>query len=115
MKKRILAIYASVLSAGALYYVWGAVTGRYLPCLYHRFTGWLCPTCGVSRMFLALLRGDIAAAFAYNPVMFVLLFVWNAVAVLCFFGVLKNRKVLYALLGLSLAALVIFGILRNSL
>ena len=115
MKKRILTIYTVLLSAGTLYYVWGAITGRYLPCLYHQFTGQLCPACGISRMFLALLHGNVAEAFGYNPVMFVLLFVWNTVAVLCFLGVLKNRKILYVLLGVSLAALVVFSVVRNGL
>ncbi len=115
MKKTILAIYAAVVSIGALYGVWGAVTGRYLPCLYYKATGLLCPTCGVSRMFLSLFRGEFAAAFAYNPVMFLLLILWNTVAVLCFFGRIKSKKLLYALLAGSLAALVIFGILRNVL
>lgn len=36
-------------------------------CLFRRLTGWPCLTCGTSRAFAALLRGDIAGAFAMQP------------------------------------------------
>lgn len=38
--------------------------------MFNTFTGLLCPGCGVSRMFLALLRFDFAEAFSWNPVVF---------------------------------------------
>lgn len=36
-------------------------------CLFRRFTGLPCPGCGMSRAWLAVLRGDIAVALAYHP------------------------------------------------
>ncbi len=113
MKKAILKIYAVILPLGAAYYLWGAITGLYLPCYVYQRTGLQCPGCGTSRMFLSLARLDITGAFAQHPVMLVLLIVWNVIAVLCFFGVIKSRRFLYTMLGLSVAALVIFTISRN--
>ena len=52
------------LGLSALY----ATTGIGMPCLFRSVTGWSCPLCGGTRMGSALLHGDIASAFAYNPV-----------------------------------------------
>lgn len=44
----------------------------YLPCMFHLLTGLHCPGCGMTRCVGALVHGDIAQAFAWNP-LFVLL------------------------------------------
>lgn len=49
-----------------------ALTGRGVPCPFLALTGWWCPVCGSSRMGVALLRGDVAAAWGWNPFMLVL-------------------------------------------
>lgn len=56
-----------VLLLGLGYALWGAVTGLWLPCPFHTLTGLECPGCGVTRMCLALLRLDFAAAWRANP------------------------------------------------
>lgn len=38
-----------------------------LMCPFHAITGWPCLTCGGTRATLALLRGAIAEAFRWNP------------------------------------------------
>lgn len=43
-----------------------SLTGWGIPCLIHTITGLDCPGCGISRMFLALLRLDLVAAARYN-------------------------------------------------
>lgn len=48
-----------------------ATTGFGFPCPFRELTGWDCPFCGGTRLGSALLHGDIAAAFAYNPLVFV--------------------------------------------
>ena len=41
---------------------------RLLPgCVFHALTGVPCPACGSTRAVLALLTGDLRAAFAFNP------------------------------------------------
>ena len=47
-----------------------ATTGIGLPCPFRELTGWQCPFCGGTRLGSALLHGDVAAAFAYNPAVF---------------------------------------------
>ena len=55
-----------LLAAGLGYAAWIHKTGLALPCPVFRVTGWLCPGCGVTRMCLALLRLDVAAAWQAN-------------------------------------------------
>jgi Protein of unknown function (DUF2752) len=39
-----------------------------LPCLLKMTTGWDCPLCGTTRMGAAVMRGDVLAAWHFNPV-----------------------------------------------
>jgi len=48
-----------------------AATGRGFGCPFRALTGWDCPFCGGTRLGSALLHGDVAAAFAFNPLVFV--------------------------------------------
>jgi hypothetical protein len=50
------------------------------PCLFHRFTGLPCATCGVTRMARSLSDGDLAGAFHWHPVAAVLLLLAPAAA-----------------------------------
>jgi hypothetical protein len=36
-------------------------------CTIKSLTGYECPGCGMQRAFIALLKGDLASSFAYNP------------------------------------------------
>lgn len=47
--------------------------GLFAPCTFLRVTGWRCPACGATRMVEALLRGDLAAAWYYHPLLFLAL------------------------------------------
>ena len=89
-----------------------------IPCLVNAVLGVYCPACGVSRMCMAILQGDIVGGFRYNP------FAFFALPIL--FAVLCRQTVLYVMRGehrLSriervtlwtlLCASVLFGILRN--
>jgi Protein of unknown function (DUF2752) len=55
-----------LLLAGA-YQMSGGRIG--VPCVFHATTGLDCPLCGSTRMAAALLRGDPAAAWAFNAPM----------------------------------------------
>jgi hypothetical protein len=114
---------ASGLGLSALY----ATTGIGLPCPLRELTGWQCPFCGGTRMGSALLHLDIAAAFAYNPVVLVGLVVlgllgavWAIEAVggpafrppRAVSGALRRvGRDRWLLIGLSAA--VIYAVLRN--
>lgn len=64
---------ALLLAAGLGYALWVRLTGLAVPCLFRAVTGLLCPGCGVTRLCLALLRGDPGAAWEANPVLLLLL------------------------------------------
>ena len=64
---------ALLLAAGLGYALWVRLTGLALPCPFRAVTGLLCPGCGVTRLCLALLRGDWAAAWQANPILLLLL------------------------------------------
>lgn len=116
MRKNILKIYGGLLIAALIYLAYYYLIGSSIPCFYLSNYGFQCPGCGLTRMMFALMQLDFAAAFAYNPVGFVSVFLWNAVAMLCFWGkvaFVKKPVFLYTLLALNLAAFLILGFLRN--
>ena len=115
-RKTILRIYAITLALCIPYLIWSLTTKIYISCLFHTLTGYMCPGCGISRMFLSLARFDIARAFSYNPVVFMLLILWNVIAILCFSGKIRfvqSKRFLYSAFWISVAVLVIYGIVRN--
>ncbi len=91
-----------------------------IPCPLYTFFHVQCPFCGVQRGLLALLHGDIAAWWHYNPVVwvftpyFLLLLIgglyrpWQQKP---FFQFCKQDKVLFSVLGI----LLLWGVLRNFL
>ncbi|WP_051215241.1 DUF2752 domain-containing protein [Granulicoccus phenolivorans] len=110
--------------AGGVY----AVTGHGIPCPVLHLTGLLCPVCGSSRMGVALLHGDVAAAWAWNPFMLLLaaalaaLYGWTLIRVLQrrpanlpgVLGELDRRPTWQVLLGVVLIG-VVFAVGRNLL
>lgn len=118
MRRKIVKLYAWVLAIGLGYVLWLRLGGSGIPCLVRKATGLLCPGCGVTRMFLALLRLDIAGAFRHNGAMLLLFCYWNLTALLCFVGkpaFVRGSRFLYGSLWVSVGILVAFGILRNIL
>lgn len=116
MRKQIIKIYAFSIGAGFLYYLWGTLTGLWIPCMTKLSTGFDCPGCGISRMFLSLLRFDFKAAFLFNPIMFIFFIVWNIVALLLFTDKVKFVKhpmFMQVMLYITLVSMIIFGIVRN--
>ena len=58
--KTLLCLCAALLLGGCAYAMLCAHLGYGVPCLFHSITGLQCPGCGVSRMFLCLLRLGLA-------------------------------------------------------
>ena len=50
-----------------------AADSPFAPCLFHTFTGFWCAGCGITRALHALVHGDVARAFAMNPLAMLLL------------------------------------------
>ncbi len=51
----------------------GLLRGGHLLCPVYELTGLYCPGCGSGRAALALLRGDVAAAFSHNALALLLM------------------------------------------
>jgi Protein of unknown function (DUF2752) len=72
------AFFAGGLALSAAY----ATTGFGLPCPFRAVTGWDCPLCGGTRMGDALLHGDVGAAFGFNPLALIGLFIFGTLGAL---------------------------------
>lgn len=64
---------ALLVSAWAFVRVYPYVYGLFPPCLFHELTGLHCTGCGGTRAVHALLSGDLATAWAQNPLLLLLL------------------------------------------
>lgn len=89
-------------------------------CPLNRLTGLKCPGCGVTRMILRILHLDFKTAFFYNPAIFCLVPLWAAA--FCTFMLLEKsgktaaaQKVKNTAVYFSIAVLVFFGVVRNIL
>ena len=56
-----------LVAALAVVLLYGGMEGLGVTCPIRFFTGVSCAGCGMSRAWLALLRGDISAAWGYHP------------------------------------------------
>ena len=65
-----------------------ATAGIGVPCPWRTLTGTLCPFCGATHVGVALLRGDLAGAWASNP------FVLTGLVVLTLLGALWTIEAL---------------------
>ena len=63
----------AALAAGVLRVFNPATVWFFPPCPFRLVTGYLCPGCGTLRALHQLLNGHVAAAFALNPLMLLLL------------------------------------------
>ena len=69
--QRGLAVLGAFAASGLGLSVLYVTTGVGVPCPFRAVTGWQCPLCGGTRLGAALLHGDVAAAWAANPVVLV--------------------------------------------
>ena len=73
------AVLVSIIGLGYAFFV--QKTGYAIPCLFYKITGFYCPGCGVSRMCLALLKGNIKSAFYANQMIMI------CIPILLFIGI----------------------------
>lgn len=116
--KKMLKQFCAVLGLGFGYVIWIRATSLSIPCLFRTITGWKCPGCGITTLFLCLLKLDFRGAFEANPFLFVT--GPALLAELIWYDYLKinGRKLPKwneRLILLYAAALLIFGVLRNIL
>ena len=116
MRKNIIKVYLIILAITIPYAVFVEITGLGIPCIVFELTGFKCPGCGVSRMFIAMFRLDFYRSFLYNQVMFVSFFIWNIIAFFTFIGkpaVFRKSTFIYSVMSVTVASWVIFSKIRN--
>ncbi len=61
-----------IISSAAIVYILAVRRlGFGIPCIFHRITGFKCPGCGITGLFVALSRFDFKSAFNSNRFIFV--------------------------------------------
>lgn len=116
MKNRDRWIWLWILIIGILYYIWARVTGIWIPCPFRKITGWLCPGCGITTLFMSLARLDFRGAFHANPFLFITGPVLLAEVIYDYVLRMKGRKLPkwnQICLYIYLVMLIAFGIIRN--
>lgn len=58
--------FAVIVTVGLAYFLICNKIGFGIPCMFYQITGFKCSGCGVSRMCISLLKGDIHSAWLYN-------------------------------------------------
>lgn len=107
----------AVLCIGAVYYLFVRLTGWYLPCPFRALTGFACPGCGISHFCTDLLALRPWQAVQQNLALAVLLPIWLCAGLVWLWKkpacLQKNGVALRILTWGSVAALLVFGVLRN--
>ena len=116
-RKVLVRRYAIVLALLISYFPFTRLTGLSISCPFRALTGYRCPGCGISSMFLALSEGEISEAFHCNQVLFFMipLLVLAAVVKVIFlpeFLFPKSRFYRVSTIA-AIVVLIVFGVLRN--
>ena len=83
-----------------------------IPCLFHKITKLYCPGCGITRMFVSIIKLDIVSAFKYNQFVFILLVLY-IILIMFRFITKKDLRISKKIIYIIVICSVIFGILRN--
>lgn len=119
MRAGITAAAAALAVGGAVYLYFHNPMKYPLPCMFHFFTGLYCPGCGTGRACYLLLHGHFVQAFTFNPLMVLLLPLigcYILVRTVDWMWTGENhidRKISVRFLIWLLAAIFVYGILRN--
>ena len=111
MRKKILVIILIITITAFLYFN-NLIS---IPCVFYELTGFYCPGCGITRVIMSLIHGEIYQAFRYNMILFldvpvlIILYVINLKI-----GKDKRvRKCINAVVTVLLVITILFVILRN--
>lgn len=114
MKKKII-ITLLLLTFLIIYLLAGNYFHLYIDCPIKKTTGLYCPGCGITRMFLSLLKLDFYQSFRYNPLLLITLPIF-----IFFIGdtILTKTKPLYTKIPNKIWIVIIllficYGVLRN--
>ncbi len=123
MRQRIIKVICKVIFLLGLLLGYYFLNSKYnfgIPCPINKFTGYLCPGCGITRCIFSIIEFRLKDAFFYNPLVFILIpffllyFVYTHYLYIvdkedeniC----MKMPKWIWTIL---LIVVILFGILRN--
>lgn len=118
LKIKRVTVITCIIAAGFIYALFFMKTGVGIPCLFRLQTGYLCPSCGTTRMISSLLSLDFELAFYYNPLMFVLLPIFIYFALSFSIRYIKTGRVnthrFENVIFISIViVMIIFAVIRN--
>lgn len=107
-----------LLLLGTAYYLFIRLTGWGIPCMVNYLTGTYCSGCGITRMCMALVKLDFAAALHYNALVtlflpFLAVFGLRRMAIYVRTGNSGPDRLESVLLTIAAILVVAFWILRN--
>ncbi|MBQ8350185.1 MAG: DUF2752 domain-containing protein [Ruminococcus sp.] len=111
MKRTLLILKIGAL--GIIYCIFVMLTGFSISCPIRAFTGGRikCPSCGISRMCISMVKLEFHDAFRYNPAIFLLIPIWTLCIGLWIFE--KGGRFIKIIEIISIIILIGFGIVRN--
>lgn len=115
-KKKVLIVYITLLLICVSYYIFISLTGFAIPCIARQISGYKCPGCGITTLFVRLFHGNLSGAFDANPFIFVsspFLLFQLVYQTNCYIKERPISNLNQKLLILYIIALIIFGIVRN--
>jgi hypothetical protein len=87
--------------------------GYEIPCLIKYFTGYYCPGCGITRMFISIFCLDFYQAFRFNPLCFILFILLIIYLIVDIFTDKLDKKIKNIILIFIAIIVIIYGIIRN--
>lgn len=119
MEKRKRLIKTAVITGVVLfiYYIFVCFTGVSIPCFFYKITGYKCPGCGITHMFMSIARLDLEAAFSSNQVLFFMLPFLGGLFMIKVIFLPKwlevNSRIFNAIIWSCIVILIIFAVIRN--
>lgn len=119
-KKEIARTIVEIFLFGMVYYALLRFTHFFIPCPIKLLTGYQCPGCGISHMFMDLFSGNLQGAFQDNPFVFVILLPGLLYASFKGKQYIEKGETTYSYLETGLLCMVLFGaivftVVRNNL
>lgn len=101
----------SLFLGGIVYFkILSPVFNINIPCPVHALTGFYCPGCGLTRLIFSLMDLNIAQAFRFNALIFLLVPMYSILTLLKLKGYKKFSDILMILM---IVLTLSFGLLRN--
>lgn len=115
--KKVIKI-SAILFFIAMIFLIAYINDKPIPCFIKMLTGYSCPSCGITRMSISILRGDIKRAFYYNQIIllfspFMLIILLRYIYSYIRYGKVDFEKVEKIFILILISLLLIYGIVRN--